>query len=111
METKKNNVRLTGFSGADPVIVEFANNKRVARISLAVNEFYKDAAGQPVNETQWFDLVFWNKKIALIEDIVKKGTNLSIEGKLSTQIYTDKKGEKRKSIEILVDMVKITPEE
>lgn len=111
METKKNNVRLTGFSGAEPVIVEFANNKRVARISLAVNEFYKDAAGQPVNETQWFDLVFWNKKIALIEDIVKKGTSLSIEVKLSTQIYTDKKGEKRKSIEILIDALKISSEE
>lgn len=110
METKKNNVRLTGFAGADPVIINFANNKRMARISIAVNEFYKNTTGEPVNQTQWFNLVFWNKKVDLVETVVKKGTKFSIEGKLSTQSYTDKKGEERRPIEIIVEQLELTAE-
>lgn len=112
MSNVKNRVILTGFAGADPVIVEFPNERRVARVNLAINEFYRDSAGEFVNKTQWFTLVFWNQKIKLIDGIVKKGTNLSIEGKLSTQTYTNKKGEQRFAIEIVVHALSIlTPEE
>jgi single-strand DNA-binding protein len=107
MSNVKNSVRLTGFAGTDPVIVNFANNKRLARVSLAVNEFYKNHAGDAVNQTQWFNLIFWNKKVDLIEQ-VKKGTEFSIEGKLSTQSYTDKKGEQRFTVEIVVNTVQLT---
>ena len=107
MNKVKNSVRLTGFAGTDPVIVNFADNKRLARVSLAVNEFYKNNAGEAVNQTQWFNLVFWNKKVELIEQVIKKGTEFSIEGKLSTQSYTDKKGEQRFTVEIVVNTVEL----
>lgn len=107
MENANNSVRLTGFAGTDPVIINFANQKRMARISLAVNESYKNTAGEPVNQTQWFNLVFWNKKVDLIEESVKKGMRFSIEGKLSSQSYTDKKGEQRFTTEIVVNTIEL----
>lgn len=107
MEEVKNSVRLTGFAGTDPVIINFANQRRMARVSLAVNEFYKNNAGEPVNQTQWFNLVFWNKKVNLIEEVVKKGSRFSIEGKLNTQSYTDSKGELRFTTEIIVNTVEL----
>lgn len=107
MENVKNSVRLMGYAGSDPVIINFANEKRMARISIAVNEFYKNAAGDAINQTQWFNLIFWNKKVDLVEDVIKKGTRLSIEGKLNTQSYTDKKGEQRYTMEIVVNSVEL----
>lgn len=107
MDNAKNSVRLAGFTGTDPVIVNYAGSKRMARISLAVNESYKNTAGAFVNKTQWFNLVFWNKKVELIESYITKGTEICIEGKLNNQTYTDKKGEQRFSTEIIVNAIEV----
>ena len=107
MNNVKNSVRLTGFAGTDPVIVDFTNHKRLARVSLAVNESYRNSSGELVTQTQWVNLAFWNKKVELIEGLVKKGTGFSIEGRLTTQTYKDKKGEQRFTTEIVVNTVEM----
>lgn len=107
MENVKNSVRLMGFAGYDPVVINFANQKRMARVSIAVNEFYKNSAGEAVNQTQWFNLVFWNKKAELAVKSIVKGTQFSVEGKLVTQSYTDKKGELRYTIEVNVNTLQL----
>lgn len=107
MERIKNSVRLTGYAGTDPVIVSFAAEKRMARLSLGVHEFYKNSLGEAVDQTQWFNLIFWNQKVELVEHIIKKGTALRIEGKLSAQTYTDKNGDQRYSTEIVVNSIEI----
>lgn len=106
MERVKNNVRLVGFVGMDPVIINFAE-KKMARISLGVHEFYKNSLGEAVDQTQWFNLVFWNQKVDLIEGIVKKGAALSISGKLSAQTFTDKTGDQRYTTEIIVHEMEV----
>lgn len=107
MEKVKNSVRLTGYAGADPVIVNFASEKKMARVSLGVNEFYKNSLGEAVDQTQWFNLIFWNHKVELVEGIIKKGSQIRIEGKLSTQSYSDKNGDQRYSTEIVVNELEI----
>jgi single-strand DNA-binding protein len=110
MNNIRNSVRLTGFAGTDPVIVDFANHKRLARVSIAVNESFRNSSGELVIQTQWVNLAFWNKKVQLIEGLVKKGTGLSVEGRLTTQSYTDKKGELRFTTEIVVNTVEMMAE-
>lgn len=107
MENVRNSVRLTGYAGIDPVIVNFAEEKRMARLSLGVHEFFKNSLGEAVDQTQWFNLVFWNKKVQLVEDAVKKGAALRIEGKLSSQSYTDKNGDQRYATEVVVNELEI----
>lgn len=107
MERVRNSVRLTGYVGADPVIINFATEKKMARISLGVHEFYKNSLGEAVDQTQWFNLIFWNQKVDLVKDTVKKGAALRIEGKLSTQSYTDKNGEQRFTVEIVVNELEV----
>lgn len=102
MEKVKNSVRLTGYAGTDPVIINFAEGKKMAKLSLGVHEFYKNSQGEAVDQTQWFNLVFWNQKADLAEGLVKKGAALQVEGKLSSQSYTDKNGEVRYSTEVIV---------
>lgn len=107
MKNFRNSVYLTGFAGTDPIVVNFPNEKRMTRVSVAVNEFYKNAAGEAISQTQWFNLVFWNKKAELAEQMIRKGTEISIEGRLNTQSYTDKKGEQRFSTEIFVNSLQL----
>ncbi|WEK19994.1 MAG: single-stranded DNA-binding protein [Candidatus Pedobacter colombiensis] len=111
MEKVKNSVRLTGFAGADPVVINFANEKRMARLSIAVNEVYKNSSGEAINQTQWFSLIFWNKKVELVEKIVKKGTRFSIEGKLNTQSHIVKGGEQRYTTEVIVNTIELEVKE
>lgn len=110
MKSFKNSVFLTGLAGADPVVVNFAEDKKVARVSLAINEFYKNQSGEAVCQTQWFSLVFWNRKAELAELLIKKGVGLSIEGSLKVQSFTDKLGDQRSSTEIFVNHLElVTP--
>ncbi|MDB5009116.1 MAG: ssb 3 [Mucilaginibacter sp.] len=103
MNTLKNSVRLVGNLGMDPEVKSFDNNKKLARLSLATNESYKNDKGEKVTETQWHTLVLWGTQAKLAGDYLKKGDEVAIEGKLANRNYTDKDGIKRYSCEIVVN--------
>jgi single-strand DNA-binding protein len=62
MNTLKNSVRLVGHLGMDPDVKSFDNNKKLAKISLATNDSYKNDKGDKVTETQWHNLVFAQRR-------------------------------------------------
>lgn len=103
MENLNNKVVLSGFVGADADFREFGKKGKMARVNLAVNESYHNANGEEVKKTQWFSLVFWNAKAAEAQLQIKKGTKLSIEGRLNNNIYEAKDGTKRYSTDIIVE--------
>jgi single-strand DNA-binding protein len=103
MNTLKNSVRLVGNLGMDPEVKSFDNNKKLARLSLATNESYKNDKGEKVTETQWHNLVLWGNQAQLAGDYLKKGDEVAIEGKLANRNYTDKDGIKHYGCEIVVN--------
>ncbi|HEY2581016.1 MAG TPA: single-stranded DNA-binding protein [Mucilaginibacter sp.] len=103
MNTLRNSVRLVGNLGMDPDVRSFDNNKKLARLSLATNESYKNDKGEKVTETQWHNLVLWGTQAKLAEDLLRKGDEVAIEGKLANKNYTDKDGIKRYGCEIVVN--------
>lgn len=103
MENVVNKVVLTGFAGSDMEVKVLAGNQKLARVNLAVNEYYKNAAGEDVKKTHWFSLIFWNAKADMAEAQIKKGTRLTIEGKLQTGSYEAKDGTKRYTTDIVVN--------
>lgn len=105
MSNLRNSVRLTGFLGADPEVKTVGNNKKVANLSLATNETYKNDKGEKVEETQWHKLVLWNGNASLAEKHLHKGSEIAVEGKLCSRSYTDKEGIKRFVTEILVSEI------
>lgn len=107
MKNFRNSVYLTGLAGGDPIVINFSEGKKVARVSLAINEFYKNQTGVAICETQWFNLVFWNKKAELAEQLIKKGAGISIEGILKVQSYTDRVGDQRYSTEVFVNHLEL----
>jgi len=74
---------------------------------LAVNDRYKNAKGEWVDETQWFSLVAWSKLALFAEKYLLKGSEIAVEGRLLTKAYTDKNAIKRVSTDIIVSDILI----
>ena len=108
MNTLRNSVRLVGNLGMDPEVKTFDSDKKMVRVSLATNESYKNDKGEKITDTTWHNLVFWNTTAKRAEDMLKKGDEVAIEGKLANRNYVDKEGVKRYVSEIVVnDFLKI----
>ena len=105
MNTLKNKVQLIGNLGNDPEIITLENGKKLAKFSLATNEYYKDDDGQKQTKTEWHNLIAWNKTAEIIEKYVSKGKEIAIEGKLTNRSWDDKEGNKRYITEVIVNEV------
>lgn len=101
MNTLRNKVTLIGNLGNDPEIKSFDGNKKMVKLSVATNEYYKNNKGERVNETQWHNIIAWGKLAEISERYLKKGAELAVEGKISTRSYNDKEGNKRYTTEII----------
>lgn len=103
MSTLRNKVQLIGNLGNDPEIITLESGKKLAKFSLATNETYKNAQGVSVTDTQWHNIVVWNKTAEIVEKYLSKGKEVAIEGKLTTRSYDDKDGVKKYMTEIIVN--------
>ena len=102
MNGLRNSVRLIGHIGKDPETKEFESGKKVARLTLATDEVYKNAKGEKVKDTVWHNLVIWGKTATVAEKYLEKGAEIAIEGRLTSRSYTTKEGEKKYITEIIV---------
>ncbi|QEM02122.1 single-stranded DNA-binding protein [Mucilaginibacter rubeus] len=103
MNSLRNSVRLVGNLGMDPEVKVFDSNKKMVRLSIATNESYKNDKGEKITDTQWHNLIFWGTQAKLAEDLLKKGDEVAVEGKLANRNYTDKDGIKRYVSEVIVN--------
>lgn len=98
-----NKVILLGYVGADPDVRYPEKDKTLAFVSLATNE----TSGSGIDITEWHRLVFFGENARIVERYVKKGTQLYVEGKLSTREYQDRMKITRKITEIIVSFFEI----
>ncbi len=105
MSTLRNKVQLIGNLGNDPEIITLDSGKKLAKFSLATNESYKNEQGEKITQTDWHNLIAWNKTAEIIEKYVTKGKEIAIEGKLTSRSYETKEGEKRYVTEVVVNEV------
>lgn len=101
-----NKVILLGRVGSDPEVKVSTREEKFAGFSLATSERFKNKSGEWQEKTQWHRLVCWDPNIAkTIEQYVKKGTMLYIEGQIETRQY-DHNGETKYVTEIIVPRYK-----
>ena len=106
MSTMRNSVMLIGRPGTDPEMKILNSNGKVARFRLAVNERRKNANREWVNDTQWFNMVAWGNLAERVENNVRKGMQMAIEGTLRNNEWTDDKGQRHSTTEIWInDMI------
>ena len=100
-----NKVLLIGRLGADPEIKQMVNGKHVARLSLATSNTWKDKnTGEKKEKTEWHRVVIFNEGLVnVVQQYVKKGAQVYIEGQLTTRKWKDEKsGLDRYSTEVVL---------
>ena len=100
-----NKVLLIGRLGADPEIKQMVNGKSVARLSLATSQSWKDkSTGEKKEKTEWHRIVVFNEGLVnVVQQYLKKGAQIYVEGQLSTSKWKDEqRGQDKYSTEILI---------
>jgi single-strand DNA-binding protein len=103
MSIKANRVSLIGNLGNDPEVREIAAGRKVARLSVATHDSYRNATGERVTDTQWHTVVAWGNTAAQVERLLRKGSAVALEGKLVHRSYNTAAGEKRYITEIVLN--------
>jgi len=100
-----NKVLLIGRLGADPEIKQMVNGKSVARLSLATSQSWKDkSSGERKEKTEWHRVVIFNEGlVSIVQQYLKKGANIYVEGALSTRKWKDESsGQDKYSTEVVL---------
>lgn len=105
MSNLRNSVQLIGRLGANPEIKEVSGNKKVARLRIANNEYFKKDDGSFSENTYWFNVVAWGNLAERIGKNFKKGHEILIDGKLTSRSYEDKDGNKKNATEVVAAQV------
>ena len=100
-----NKVLLIGRLGADPEVKQMVNGKSVARLSIATSNTWKDKnTGEKKEKTEWHRVVIFNEGLVnIVQQYLKKGAQIYVEGQLSTRKWKDEQsGQDKYSTEILI---------
>ena len=100
-----NKVLLIGRLGADPEIKQMVNGKSVARLSLATSQSWKDKnTGEKKEKTEWHRIVVFNDGLVnVVQQYLKKGAQIYVEGQLTTRKWKDEQsGQDKFSTEIVI---------
>lgn len=100
---------LIGHVGIDPDVRYYEADQAVAQVRLATTERgYTLPNGTKVpDRTDWHNLVFYRKLAKIVEQYVRKGDRLYVEGRLKYRVYDDSKGQRQTTTEIVVDNMEL----
>lgn len=99
-----NKVMLIGQLGRDSETRVSPSNVSVTNFSIATENSYKGKDGNWVNETTWHNIVSFNLS-DYFKEVLKKGAKVYVEGRIQTDNYTDKEGNKRYSTKIVTERI------
>ncbi|MBQ8250818.1 MAG: single-stranded DNA-binding protein [Alphaproteobacteria bacterium] len=98
-----NKVTLVGNLGRDPEIRHTATGQKIAHLSVATSETWKDKSGERQERTEWHRVVIFNANLAdFSERFLKKGSKVYVEGALQTRKFTDQSGQDRYTTEVVL---------
>ena len=100
-----NKVQLIGRLGADPEVKQMVNGKSVARLSIATSQTWKDKnTGEKKEKTEWHRIVVFNEGLVnVVQQYLKKGAQIYVEGQLATRKWKDEQsGQDKYSTEIVI---------
>jgi single-strand DNA-binding protein len=102
MSRSLNKVMLIGNVGNDPEIRATSSGARVAKVSLATNRSWSDRSGQQQEKTEWHRLTFFGRLVDIVEQWVKKGDRLYVEGRIEYSQTQDDQGQAKYWTDIVV---------
>ena len=100
-----NKVMIIGNVGTDPEMRFTPNGNPVTSFRIATSRSYTTASGERKQETEWFDVVTWNRLAETCNQFLAKGRRAYVEGRLRTRTWESADGQRRSRIEIVANRV------
>ncbi|MDH3520430.1 MAG: single-stranded DNA-binding protein [Myxococcales bacterium] len=100
-----NRVILIGNLGRDPELRYTQSGQAVANFSIATTDRFSTREGDRQERTEWHRIVTWGRTAELCAQYLSKGRSVYIEGRLQTNEWEDKEGQKRRTTEIVAQTV------
>jgi single-strand DNA-binding protein len=97
-----NKVILIGNLGRDPELTYTASGVAVAKVSLATTERWTSKDGQKQENTEWHNLVFWRRAAEVVNEYLRKGSRIYVEGRIKYRQWEGQDGQKRYATDIEV---------
>lgn len=104
-----NKVFLIGRLTVDPQLRMTASGKPVVTFGIATNRIWINRQGQRQQETQYHNIVVWGRQAEVVNQFLKKGSMVLIEGRLHTRTWQDQNGQNRRTTEIIADRLQLGP--
>ncbi|MDP9156105.1 MAG: single-stranded DNA-binding protein [Pseudomonadota bacterium] len=103
-----NKVILVGNLGADPETRYLPSGDAVANVRLATTDRYKDkASGEMKEATEWHRVTFFGRLAEIVNEYLKKGSSIYVEGRIRTRKYTDQAGVEKYATEIVAEQMQM----
>ena len=102
-----NKMTIIGNLGADPEVRYLDGGAVVATFNVATTEKYTSRNGEKVEQTEWFRVELWNEQAKVAEKYLKKGNSVYVEGRLRTELWTDKEGKERTSLRVRANTMQL----
>ena len=100
-----NRVLLMGNLTKNPELRQTPSGTAVTEFGLAINESFKNKAGEQVERTCFVDVVVWGRQAETSAEYLQKGSSAFIEGRLQLDKWENEKGEKRSKLRVRADRV------
>lgn len=98
-----NKVMIVGHLGRDPEMRYTPSGRPVTTFSVATNRSWTTSDGEKRTETEWFNVVAWNKLAEICNQYLVKGQQVYIEGRLQTRRWEDSNGTRHTSVEVVAN--------
>lgn len=110
MAVSLNKVMIIGNVGRDPEMRYTPDGKPQAKFSVAVSRVWTNQEGERKEETEWFNVVAWDKLAEICGNYITKGLKVYVEGRLQTRTWEGQDGQKHKSVDLVArDVVFMSP--
>lgn len=100
-----NKAILIGNLGRDPELRHTASGKAVATFTVATNRSWTSPDGTAQEETEWHNIVTWDRLAEICQQYLQKGRKVYIEGRIQTRSWDDKSGQKRYMTEVVANQM------
>ena len=102
-----NKAILIGHLGKDPEVRYMPSGEAVANVTLATSETWKDKSGEKQEKTEWHNLTFFGRQAEIAGEYLRKGSQIYVEGRITTEKWQTKEGQDRYTTKIIVQQMQM----
>ena len=104
-----NKVFIFGNLTRDPELRQTAGGHAVCSFSVATNRVFKDKSGQKQEQVEFHNVVAWGRQAEIINQYLRKGSSILVEGRLQTRSWSDQQGAKHWKTEVIAEQIQLGP--